>query len=260
MPPIHIKVEKKNRIGIITIDAPPLNISTREVKDEIREAVVALENDHEIAVIIITGAGDKAFSVGSDIKELRRTLDAGNIRERAEHENSLNNFIENLSKPTIAAIQGYALGGGLELALACDLRVCSADAQFAFPEIKLALFPGGGGSERLPLLIGYSKALELMLTGEVVGAQEARQMGLVNRVAAEGSALEESVKLAESITRYSLVAIKRIKKVLKRGLRFSFSKANQQAILDSEEAFSTHDANEGINAFLEKREAKFTDS
>ncbi|NOY60259.1 MAG: hypothetical protein GXO75_15215 [Calditrichaeota bacterium] len=132
------------------------------------------------------------------------------------------------------------------------------NAKLGFPEIKLALFPGGGGSERLPRLIGYSKALELMLTGEVIGAQEARQIGLVNRVAEENSALEESIKLAESIARYSLAAIQRIKKVVKRGLCLNFAKANQQAILDSKEAFSTHDANEGVNAFLEKRAAKFT--
>jgi len=234
-----------------------LNISTRKVKDEIRRAAIEMEKDRKIAVIIITGGGE-AFSVGSDIKELRSTLDAGKIRERAEHENDLNNFIENLSKPTIAAIQGYALGGGLELALACDMRVCSTDAQFAFPEIKLALFPGGGGSERLPRIIGYARALEVMLTGTFIGAEQAERIGLVNRIA-KSSALEEAIALANTIASFSLIAIKRLKKVVRRGLRLDFAEANRQAIFDSEQAFATRDANEGINAFLEKRDPKFRD-
>jgi enoyl-CoA hydratase len=254
-----VKIAKKyqDRIGIITMDMPPLNVFPREMKDELRKAFEEMDSDPNIATVILTGSGEKAFNIGSDMKELKTHLKIGKVRERARHENDLNNYIGELSKPTIAAISGYALGGGLEIALACDMRVCGKNSRLGVPEIKLALFPGGGGTERLTALIGYTKTLDLMLTGRMVGADEAMQWGLVNRVARDSSALDEAIKLAGSITCYSLAAIKMIKKVVRRSNELPFKEANELAMNDLEWAFGTQDAAEGINAFLEKRTPRF---
>ncbi|MBI5249826.1 MAG: enoyl-CoA hydratase/isomerase family protein [Desulfomonile tiedjei] len=251
---------REDRIGIITMDTPPLNVFTREMKDELRKAFEEMDRDPGIAAIILTGSGERAFNVGSDIKELKTHLTIGKVKERARHENDLNNYIQNLAKPTIAAINGYALGGGLEIALACDMRVCAKDSKLGTPEIKLAVFPGGGGTERLPALIGYSKTLELILTGKMIGADEAMQLGLVNRVATDSNALDEAMELARSFTSCSLAAIKMIKKVVRRGSELSFDKANELSMVDFEDAFATQDAAEGINAFLEKRIPLFVDA
>ena len=256
---VSLAKKTEQRIGMITLNAPPLNISTKALKDELNQALSEIECDPHIAVILINAVGEKAFSVGSDIRELQQAIQANKVRERAEHENALNNRIENLGKVTIAVIHGFALGGGLELALACDFRVADVNAKLAFPEIKLALFPGGGGSERLPRLVGYSKALELMLTGESIDASEAKEIGLVNRIAIERSALEEAMLLAESIAGFSLSAIRRIKNIARRGLTLDFAEANRLAILDSERAFFDPDGQEGIRAFLEKRAPNFSD-
>ena len=244
-------------IGIIKINNPPLNLSTREVKDEIRLAMTAMEKDAAVSVILFTAQGSRAFSVGSDIKELQRAILENRVRERAEHENELNNYLAKSRKLTIAVIDGYALGGGLELALACDLRVCSRTAKLGVPEIKLGLFPGGGGSERLPRLLGYSKALELMVTGDIIDAEEALRIGLVNRVVDE-NVYEASLELARHIASFSPAAIQRIKKIAQRSLELPFHQANQLAIQDSVEAFLSRHGQEGIKAFLEKRSPNFT--
>ena len=257
MEQVDIIKNSDERFGIAVLNAPPLNIFTRHLKNRLRLALEELEADDRVAVIIIAGAGGRAFSVGSDIKELQATIESGAVKERAEHENALNNYIERLAKPTIAAIDGYALGGGLEMALACDMRVCSENASLGFPEIKLALFPAGGGSERLPRLVGYARAIELTLTGEAMDAETALHIGLVNRVARGKSAREEAEALAGKIARFPMDAIVRMKKVLRRGVTMDFDQANLLAIADSVQAFGSVDAREGIKAFLEKREPKF---
>jgi enoyl-CoA hydratase len=253
-----INIVRKKHVGIVYLNSPPLNISTKALKDDINNALEEFEKNPNIAVIVLTSKGEKAFSVGSDIKELSEAIENNSVKDRAEHENALNTYIENLEKPTIAAINGLALGGGLELALACDLRICCKNAQLGFPEIKLGLFPGGGGSERLPRLVGYSKALEMMLTGDLLTAEEALKVGLVNKIAKE-NVDKETIQFAEKISTFSIEAIKRIKKITKRGLTLQFEKANELAIQDSDEAFHSTHGREGIAAFLEKRLPNFSE-
>lgn len=254
---IDINVSK--RVGIITLNNPPLNISTRALKDELRTAIENMASRPDIAVILLAASGERAFSVGSDVKELKEAAEKNSVKERALHENSLNNDIENLEKPTIAAINGLALGGGLELALACDMRICSRQAQFGFPEIKLGLFPGGGGSERLPRLIGYPAALELMLTGKLIDAAEALRLGLVNRIA-DGELLQAALAFANEIAGFSVDAIKRIKRVTRRAMVLPFSQANNLSLDDCVLAFHSKAGQEGISAFLEKRAPNFEDT
>lgn len=253
-----IEISQKSKIGIVTLNNPPFNISTKELKDELYSAINQFEKNSDISLIIISAQGEKAFSVGSDVNELKGAIENKSVKERAKHENALNNYIENLTKPTIAAINGLVLGGGLELALACDMRICSKDTRLGVPEIKLGLFPGGGGSERLPKLIGYSKALELMLTGDLLDAKEALRIGLVNRISVD-NVVTDAIKFAEKISGYSLETITRIKKITKRGLNLPFEEANRRTILDSVEVFHSKHGQEGINAFLEKRTPNFSE-
>ncbi len=246
-----------NNLAIIALNNPPLNLSTGELKNHLLEAFTGL--DAGCKTVVIHGEGEKAFSVGSDIKELHQATREKSVIERAEHENFLNDYIADFSKPVIAALHGYVLGGGVELALACDLRVCDANTVMALPEIKLGLFPGGGGSERLPRLVGYARALELILTGESIDAQRAFEIGLVNRIATEQSSLQEAIQLARLISRHSLSAIIRIKQLLRASMQHDFTTANRMAQTRTWEAFSSPEGREGVTAFLEKRSPQFKD-
>ena len=244
-------------LAILALNNPPLNLSTGELKNRLLEVLAGL--DSGCKTVVIHGEGEKAFSVGSDIKELHQATQNRSVIGRAEHENYLNDCIAEFDKPVIAALHGYVLGGGLELALACDLRVCDGRTVMALPEIKLGLFPGGGGSERLPRLVGYSRAMELILTGESIDAQRALEIGLVNRVATEQSSLQEAIQLARLISRHSLSAIIRIKQLLKASMQHDFSTANRMARTRTWEAFSSPEGREGVSAFLEKRSPQFQD-
>jgi enoyl-CoA hydratase len=244
-------------LAIMSLNNPPLNLSTRELKEHLLNVLAGL--DSSCKAVVIHGEGEKAFSVGSDIKELHQATLNNSVVERAHHENLLNDYIADFPKPVIAALHGYVLGGGLELALACDLRVCDANTILALPEIKLGLFPGGGGSERLPRLVGYARAMELILTGESIDAQKALAIGLVNRIATEQSVFQETLQFARLITRHSLSAIMRIKQLLKASMEHGFSTANRMAQTRAWEAFSSPEGREGVKAFLEKRPPRFKD-
>ncbi|MBD3376392.1 enoyl-CoA hydratase [candidate division KSB1 bacterium] len=246
-----------HNLALVALNNPPLNLSTRELKNHLLEVLTGL--DSACKAVVIYGEGEKAFSVGSDIKELHQATRSRSVIERAEHENFLNDCIADFNKPIIAALHGYVLGGGLELALACDLRVCDAHTVMALPEIKLGLFPGGGGSERLPRLVGYARAMEMILTGESIDAQRALLIGLVNRIATEQSSLQEAIQLARLISRHSLSAIMRVKQLLKASMEHDFSTANRMAQTRTWEAFSSPEGREGVSAFLEKRSPQFQD-
>jgi enoyl-CoA hydratase/carnithine racemase len=201
----------------------------------------------------LIGAGGRAFSVGSDIKEFPEII-ANNLgRQRAVHEHTLYNRLDFYHIPTIAAIEGHCLGGGLELALACDLRVASEASRLGLPEVKLGVFPGGGGTERLPRLIGESRARELIYTGEPVGAQEALRIGLVNRVAPAGQALAEAQSLGRTIAERPGPTLRAVKAVLDRGLAMDLLEAQQLSIDAITELWNTPAVREGVTAFLEKR-------
>jgi enoyl-CoA hydratase len=239
-------------IAVITINRPKkLNALNEKVLDELSDAVQKISADDEVKGVIITGAGDKAFAAGADIKELQ-ALDEQGGREASQKGQQVFQTIEDLRKPVIAAVNGYALGGGAELAMACHLRIASEKASFGSPEAGLGLIPGYGGTQRLPRLVGCSHALKMILTGHPVKAEEALDIGLVNSIADDP--LAEAEKWLEQILSNAPMAIAHaIKAVYHADSKGGFAlEADLFGAL-----CATKDAGEGLSAFLEKREAEF---
>jgi len=249
---------KGEGIARITINRPEArNALNTMVRQEIKDAVKDIEEDKEVKVAIITGAGDKAFVSGADIRDLKEMNSVGIEEYASTVGQQLYTEIENLRVPVIARINGFCLGGGCELAMACDIRVASENAKFGQPEINIGIFPGGGGTQRLPRLVGWGRAKELIYTGRIIGAAEAERIGLVDKVVPVDK-LEETVnQLAETITSKSPLIISLVKKVINRGMYtdlaagLSYEKGNFSL------CFATEDHNEGITAFLEKRKPEF---
>jgi len=241
----------------LVVDRPPLNPLSYQTKEEILACLEEIGADQGIRCLILFGAGGRAFSVGSDIKEFPEVTARRLGRQRAAHEHAVYNRVDFFPIPTIAAIEGHCLGGGLELALACDLRVASETSHLGLPEVKLGVFPGGGGTERLPRLIGESRARELIYTGEPVDAREAWRIGLINRVAPAGQALAAAQELARTIASRSGVTLRTLKSVMDRGLCMDLLEAQQVAIDAIAELFQTEAVREGVTAFLEKRPPRF---
>jgi enoyl-CoA hydratase/carnithine racemase len=241
----------------LVVDRPPLNALSYQAKVEIGACLEEIAADPAVRCLVVSGAGGRAFSVGSDIKEFPEVTMHGLGRQRAVHEHALYNRLDFFPIPTIAAIEGYCLGGGLELALACDLRVASEVSQLGLPEVKLGVFPAGGGTERLPRLIGESRARELIYTGEPVDAQEAWRIGLINRLAPAGKALPVAQVLGRSIAARSAVTLRAVKAVMDRGLAMDPLQAQQLAIEAIGELFQSEAVREGVAAFLEKRSPRF---
>lgn len=181
-----ILVEKPaDKVALITLNNPPLNLVTLELSRELKETLFRLEQDDEVRVVVLTGSGEKAFCVGSDVKEFPQVWDDV-IGKKLQKENEVFNAIEFLDKPVIAAMEGNVCGGGYEMAMACDLRILSESGRIAQPEINLGVFPGSGGIFRLPKLVGASKAMEMMFLGEFIDAEDCLRLGLVNRLAPAG--------------------------------------------------------------------------
>lgn len=251
----YILTEVKEKIGYIWIDRPEVhNALNQEIWREVRDAFVALDNDDDVCVIIVSGKGEKAFVAGSDANYLRRrtmiqTLD----RETPQ----ILTQIAAVRKPTIAAINGYALGGGCELALACDIRIASERAKMGQTEINLGIIPGAGGTQRLCRTVGFAKGLELVLTGAVIDAYEAEKIGLVNKVVPHGQLMDEAVKMAGRIKEKSPIIARLAKASCKDGYGTDMNTALLVECLYQALAFSTQDHLEGIDAFLEKRPAVF---
>ncbi|MDP4085950.1 MAG: enoyl-CoA hydratase-related protein [Bacillota bacterium] len=247
-----------NRIATITINRPKvLNALNRELLGELSQAVNDIENDQEILAIILTGAGEKAFVAGADVLEMRgkNSLEARNLSNIG---NQLFTRIENLRVPVIAAINGFALGGGCELALACDIRVASTRAKLGQPETGIGIMAGYGGTQRLPRLVGIGIAKELLFTGEMISAERAYEIGLVNRLVEPEELLNEATKLAEAIAAKSPYGVQFSKKAVNEGMNLDLERALR---LESEifgTLFSTEDHSEGMSAFLEKRKPVFT--
>jgi enoyl-CoA hydratase len=248
---------KENGVLVITINRPDkLNALNKKTIDELHEALLDAENDNEIKVIIMTGSGSKAFIAGADIAEFSEfSVEEGRSLSATGHF-KLFNFVENYSKPVIAAVNGFALGGGLELAVACHMRVASDNAKMGLPEVSLGLIPGYGGTQRLAQLVGKGKAFEMITTGEMIGAEDALKWGLVNYVTTPESLMEKCMEIAKKISSKSLVAVGTAIKAVNAGYN---NKLNgfEVEIDEFGKLFGTGDFKEGTKAFLEKRKPNF---
>lgn len=249
--------EKKDNIGVLTVNRPDkLNALSNELTEELQHLLDEIEKDVDLRVVVITGAGDKAFVAGADINELVER-DALKGRDVSRFRQALFARIENLPVPVIAAVNGYALGGGLELALACNIRIASEKAQFGAPEVKLGIIPGDGGTQRLPRLVGLGRAMELILTGEFIDAQEAHRIGLVNRVVSPDELMESVMTLAKKIASRPPLAVKYAKEAVNRSQEGDTASGYALESYLHALACTTEDKKEGVTAFLEKRKGQF---
>lgn len=249
-------LERRGRVAIITINRPEkrnaLNIKTREegaaILDELR-------TDDSVGVVVFTGAGDKAFVAGADIAEFAgRTA---NMQREVMLGRSLFTAVDTFPKPIIAMINGYCLGGGCELALACDIRVASETASFGQPEINLGIIPGGGGTQRLPRLVGEGKAMELILTGEIIDAKTAFAIGLVNHVVPPDQLEAKTMEIAGRMADKGPIALRMAKEAVKLASRSNLDEGLKREVDLFALCFATEDKDEGVKAFLEKRKPEF---
>lgn len=253
-----IQLHKENGVATITLNRPPLNPLNSQVFRELSQVADELQADASVKAVILTGAGDKAFAAGADVSEMVQLTP---IEVYGFCKSSLIAFqkIENLSKPVIAAIKGLALGGGIELAMCCDIRLTADNAKFGMPEVNLGIIPGGGGTQRLPRLVGTVKAKEILFLGEGFDAAEAEKIGLVNKVVPADSLLEEAQKLAKKLAAKPAVAMRMLKAAVNTGINLDITPALNVEIQNFTIAFASDDRKEGIGAFLEKRKPNFTD-
>ncbi len=254
--PETILIEKEGRVAILTINRPDkLNALNQQVRDEVLAALDELAADDGVGVVVLTGAGEKSFIAGADIGEFegRQPFDQREAMRIPRIFDAMGSF----PKPVIAMINGYCLGGGCELAMGCDLRIASEKARFGQPEIKLGLIPGGGGSQRLPRLVGLGNALRLILTGDMIGAAEAKEIGLVEMVVPHEELREKTLELAGKMAAMSPLTLR----VAKEAVRVSQRLPIEEGILYERDlfclCFSTEDKAEGVKAFLEKRPAEW---
>ncbi|MEH7249051.1 enoyl-CoA hydratase [Neobacillus niacini] len=254
-----VKWEKANGIVTVTIDNPPMNVLSNQVVRELEEVFTSLSEDPETTVIILTGAGQRAFMAGADIKEFPQWLHLNKeeLKNVILQSHRVYNLIDEIAKPTIAMLNGITFGGGCELALACDIRIAEEHVQIGLPEVKLGLFPGGGGTQRLPRLVGEAKAKELMFLGDPLSAQEGKEIGLINKVVPTGEGLNAAQMMAKRISGYSLQALSRIKKSVNDGMELEFKDALDLELNHFLDVFQTEDVREGVQAFLDKRNPKF---
>jgi len=253
----NILVSQENGLAIITINRPKkLNALNKATIEELHNAFESLENSDSVKVIVITGSGEKAFVAGADISEFAHFSVENGGRLAAKGQEMLFNFVENLSTPVLAAVNGFALGGGLELAMACHFRIASDNAKMGLPEVSLGVIPGYGGTQRLPQLVGKGKAMELIMTAGMISADEAKELGLVNYVTSLEELLPLAEKLASKIMRNSSVAISAAIKAVNANFEDG-TDGFEVEISEFGNCFGTEDFKEGTTAFLEKRRADF---
>ena len=254
----NITLEIQGPIAVLTINRPEKrNAVNNQTVEDIDAALAKIEKNPDLRVMILTGAGEKAFVAGADVNELaKRDTLLGRSETRRRQE--VYTRIEQLEIPSIAAINGWAVGTGLEIAMACSMRVASEKAKLGQPEVKLGITPGAGGTQRLPRLVGMGRALEMILTGDPVTAEEAKAMGLVNRVVPHDQVMAESKKLAETIAERPKLAIQYSKAAILRYADGSLSEGLDHESYLHALSCGTEDKKEGVAAFLEKRDPKFS--
>ncbi len=253
----NILVTSENNVAIVIINRPEklnaLNVATIE---ELHEAFENLENNHDIRVIILTGSGEKAFVAGADISEFANYSIEEGAQLAAQGQELIFNFIENLKTPVIAAVNGFALGGGLELAMSCHFRIASDNAKMGLPEVSLGVIPGYGGTQRLPQLVGKGRAMEMIMTAGMIDAETAKSYGLVNQVVPQTELLEFVKSIATKIIRNSPIAISKAIKAINANFKDG-EDGYKTEIRNFGKCFGTNDFKEGTTAFLEKRKAVF---
>ena len=241
-------------VALVTVDNPPVNALGDDVLDALGDAAAALAADVSVRAVVVTGGGDKVFMAGADLGEFQKLLDGeGSVESHVGRSRRALDLLSSLPQPLVAAVQASALGGGLEVALCCDLIVADPAARLGLPEVRLGLMPGAGGTQRLPRRIGVGPAAELLLLGKAVDAAEAHRLGLVNRVSAPGAAVTEAVELATRLAGLPAQAVQSIKRMLVRVDAAGLDR-EREAFLT---VFRTDDAREGVTAFVEKRPPAF---
>ncbi len=253
----NIIYEKKGAIAYVTVNRPKvLNALNMATMEELRVAFTAARNDAEVRVVILTGAGEKAFVAGADIGELQKH-DAIAGKEYTHKGQAVLELIENLGKPVIACINGFALGGGCELAMACTMRLASDNAKFGQPEVKLGIIPGYGGTQRLPRLVGKGLAMQLVLAGEMIPASEAHRIGLVNEVVQQAELVARAEAIAHKIVANAPLAVQFAMEAVNKGMEMTLHEGLYLEATLFGVCCATQDKTEGTTAFLEKRPAQF---
>jgi enoyl-CoA hydratase len=253
----HLILEKEDELAIVKINRPPVNALNSEVVTEIHQMIDELEKDEQVKVIILTGEG-KAFVAGADISEMVDFDNAGGA-EFSKKGQAAFDKIENTPKPVIAAINGFALGGGCEIAMACDIRIAVEGAKLGQPEVNLGVIPGFAGTQRLPRLVGKGKAKELIFTGNMISAEEAEQIGLVNQVLTADELMNTAKEMAKTIASKGPAAVRAAKLAINEGVNYELSKGLEIENQAFAKLFETEDQKEGMKAFLEKRKPEWKD-
>ena len=253
----NLKFEIKDHIAYVTINRPDkLNALNMAVMTELREVFTAIKDDAEVRLVLLTGSGEKAFVAGADIAELNKNnpVEAKAYTHKGQ---AVLDLIENLGKPVIACINGYALGGGCELALACSFRIASENSKLGQPEVKLGIIPGYGGSQRLPRLVGKGPALQILLSGEQISAAEAHRIGLVNEVVPQAQLIARAEEIAKKIIANAPLAVQYTLEAVNKGMETPLAEGLFLEATLFAVACATEDKKEGTSAFLEKRAAQF---
>ena len=253
----NVKLEKKNQIAYVTIDRPKvLNALNMATMQELWQVFSELKDDKQIRVVILTGGGEKAFVAGADINELAKNSPVEAKAYTHKGQATLD-LIENLGKPVIACVNGFALGGGCEIAMACTMRLASNNAKLGQPEVKLGIIPGYGGTQRLPRLVGKGIAMQLVLAGEMITAEEAHRIGLVNEVTAPSELLPRAEAIAQKIIANAPLAVQYAMEAVNKGMEMTLAEGLYLEAVLFGVACATEDKKEGTTAFLEKRAAAF---
>lgn len=253
----NVLLDKRNHIAVLTINRPKaLNALNQHTLIDIKAAVEEVRDDNEVSVLIITGAGEKAFVAGADITFMVE-MTAMQARAFGQLGGEVTNLIESMPKPVIAAINGFCLGGGCELAMSADFRICSDKSKFGQPEVGLGVTPGFGGTQRLPRLVGLGMAKQLLYTGETIGAEEALRIGLVNKVTTYEQLMDEAMHIAKMIASRGQLAVRLCKDAVNHGMQVDIGQAMAFEADIFGLCFATQDQKEGMRAFVEKRKADF---
>jgi enoyl-CoA hydratase len=255
----YISTERDGAVAVVTIDNPPVNALKAALLEELEAELTTLDEESDARVIVIRGAGDRAFVAGADIKEFPALREAaGETGGSARGIQKVGLAIEGMRTPVIAAIHGFCLGGGLELAMACDIRVAAEDAQLGQPEIKLGLIPGGGGTQRLPRLVGRGRALYLNLTGDFISGGQAHEWGLVERVTPPGAHLDGALEIARTLAERSPHAMGVVKELATTTADLPLEDGLRREAEGFFRCLASEDGAEGVSAFIEKREPRWT--